>query len=221
MRTTIFFSLSLCFLLLDCVNSVPSHSDRKKAISAKLTPLLLGMQGSGGSEGHNLADQYDPNAIYFPNEEELNASLSMEEGLDSQKLLTPESLAKTTSDFTDLNKYVFLSPAEMDEEALAWKNGTPVPQRTLSANELETRYQEKKNLMNHFYAKALEEVPKLSSLQLSHLRGNSFLGVFAYSYLKDYFVSLPESEKQIIETNLQWLVSLRKAAIDEAVRRGK
>lgn len=76
-------------------------------------------------------------------------------------------------------------------------------------------------MMNHFYAKALEEVPKLSSLQLSHLRGNSFLGVFAYSYLKDYFVSLPESEKQIIETNLQWLVSLRKAAIDEAVRRGK
>ncbi|MCW7480728.1 hypothetical protein [Leptospira kanakyensis] len=34
-------------------------------------------------------------------------------------------------------------------------------------------------------------------------------------------MSLPESEKQIIETNLQWLVSLRKAAIDEAIRRGK
>lgn len=101
------------------------------------------------------------------------------------------------------------------------KNGTPLPERTLSVSEQEARYQDKKNLMNDFYAKALEEVPKLSSLQLSHLRGNSFLGVFAYSYLKDYLVSLPESEKQIIETNLQWLVSLRKAAIDEAAKRGK
>ncbi|MBM9590374.1 hypothetical protein JWG41_07955 [Leptospira sp. 201903075] len=179
------------------------------------------MQGSAGQEGHNITNVYDPNAIYYPSEEELTASLSLEEGLDAQKLLTPESLQKTTSDFTELNKYVFLSPAEMDEEALAWKNGTPLPLRTLSANEQETRYQDKKNLMNDFYSKALEEVPKLSSMQLSHLRGNAFLGVFAYSYLKDYFVSLPEREKQIIETNLHWLVSLRKAAIDEAVRRGK
>ncbi|TGL44769.1 hypothetical protein [Leptospira perdikensis] len=179
------------------------------------------MPSSGGQEGHNLTGVYDPNAIYFPNEEELNASLAMEEGLDAQKLLTPESLQKTTADFTELNKYVFLSPAEMDEEALAWKNGTSLPQRTLSLNEQEVRYQEKKNLMNDFYAKALEDIPKLSPIQLSHLRGNSFLGIFAHSYLKDYFVSLPESEKQIIDTNLHWLVSLRKAAIDEAVRRGK
>ncbi|PKA10258.1 hypothetical protein CH372_20365, partial [Leptospira meyeri] len=106
----------------------------------------------------------------------------------------------------------------MDEEALAWKNGTPLPQRTLSVNEQTARYQDKINLMNDFYSKALEEVPKLSTLQLSHLRGNSFLGVFAHSYLMDYFVNLPESEKKIIETNLQWLVSLRKAAIDEAIR---
>lgn len=145
----------------------------------------------------------------------------MEEGLDAQKLLTPESLQKTTSDFTKLNQYVFLSPTEIDEEALAWKNGTQLPQRTLSPSEQEARYQEKVKSMNDFYAKALEDVSKLSSKQLSHLRGNSFLGVVAHSYLMDYFANLPESEKQIIETNLQWLVALRKAAIDEAARRGR
>ncbi|XDD47044.1 hypothetical protein AB3N60_02860 [Leptospira sp. WS39.C2] len=75
--------------------------------------------------------------------------------------------------------------------------------------------------MNDFYAKALEDVPQLSSMQLSHLRSNSFLGVVAHSYLMDYFVNLPKQEKQMIETNLQWLVALRKAAIDEAVRRGR
>ncbi|PKA10291.1 hypothetical protein [Leptospira meyeri] len=63
MRTTILFSLSLCLLLLNCVNSIPNHSDRKKAISAKLTPLLLGMQGLAGQTGHNLTDPYVLNAI--------------------------------------------------------------------------------------------------------------------------------------------------------------
>ncbi|WP_239671466.1 hypothetical protein [Leptospira meyeri] len=111
MKIRIFILASLSFLFAYCANSIPNQSDRKKAISSKLTPLLLGMPSTGGLEGHNLTDQYDPNAIYFPNEEELNASLSMEESLDAQKLLTPESLAKTTADFTDLNKYVFLSPA--------------------------------------------------------------------------------------------------------------
>lgn len=179
------------------------------------------MYGSGGQMGHNQTSSYDPNSIYFPSEEELAASLSMEEGLDAQKLLTPESLQKTTSDFTKLNQYVFLSPTEIDEEALAWKNGNPQLPRTFSESEQAARYQEKIRTMNDFYAKALEDVPKLSSMQLSHLRGNSFLGVVAHSYLMDYFVNLPESEKQIIETNLQWLVALRKAAIDEAIRRGK
>lgn len=90
------------------------------------------MYGTGGKMGHNQTGSYDPNSIYFPSEEELAASLSMEEGLDAQKLLTPESLQKTTSDFTKLNQYVFLSPTEIDEEALAWKNGNPQLPRTLS-----------------------------------------------------------------------------------------
>ncbi|WP_241686935.1 hypothetical protein [Leptospira stimsonii] len=146
--------------------------------------------------------------------------MELEKNLESQELLTPEALQKTTADFSSLNKYVVLSPAEIDAEAQAWKNGTPLPPKTLTPAEQQARYEAKLNQMNSFYGSALTEVPKLSTLQLTNLRSNSFIGIFAYSYLQDYIAELPDQEKQIIEKNLAWLVSLRKAAIDEIATRG-
>lgn len=65
------------FLFAHSFDSIPDKSERKNAIYEKLTPLLLGMYGSGGQMGHNQTSSYDPNAIYFPSEEGLTASLSL------------------------------------------------------------------------------------------------------------------------------------------------
>ncbi|WP_235594593.1 hypothetical protein [Leptospira santarosai] len=146
--------------------------------------------------------------------------MELEKNLESQDLLTPEALQKTTSDFSSLNKYVVLSPTEIDAEAQAWKTGTPLPPKTLTQAELQARYEAKLNQMNSYYGSALTEVPELSTLQLANLRSNSFIGIFAHSYLQDYITELPDQEKQILEKNLAWLVSLRKAAIDEVAKRG-
>ncbi|EMO68677.1 hypothetical protein LEP1GSC132_0391 [Leptospira kirschneri str. 200803703] len=166
------------------------------------------------------SSNYDPNAKYLPSEEEIHITLELEKNLESQDLLTPEALQKTATDFSSLNKYVVLSPAQIDAEAIAWKNGTPLAPKTLTPEEQQARYESKLNQMNSYYGSSLTDVPKLSTLQLSNLRSNSFIGIFAHSYLQDYITELPEQEKQILEKNLAWLVSLRKAAIDEIAKRG-
>ncbi|ONF90891.1 hypothetical protein [Leptospira santarosai] len=201
--------------------SSPDPKARKKEITQKITPLLLGIRSPiDSNQPPTNSSSYDPNAKYLPSETEIQTSLELEKNLESQDLLTPGALQKTTSDFSSLNKYVVLSPTEIDAEAQAWKNGTPLPEKTLSSEELKARYEAKITQMNSYYGSALTEVPKLSTLQLNNLRSNSYIGVFAYSYLQEYFSDLPQQEKEIIEKNLNWLVNLRKAAIDEMAQRG-
>ncbi len=202
--------------------TAPDPRARKKELTQKLTPLLLGIRNpdSSNQTSPSNSNSYDPNAKYLPSDEEIHATLELEKNLESQDLLTPEALQKTTSDFSSLNKYVVLSPTEIDAEAQAWKTGTPLPPKTLTQAELQARYEAKLNQMNSYYGSALTEVPELSTLQLANLRSNSFIGIFAHSYLQDYITELPDQEKQILEKNLAWLVSLRKAAIDEVAKRG-
>ncbi|ALO25280.1 hypothetical protein [Leptospira borgpetersenii] len=187
-----------------------------------MTPLLLGIRNPNIANQGSIPDSapYDPNAKYLPSETEIQSSIEFERNLEDQQLLTPEALQKTTADFSSLNKYVSLTPAQMDAEAQAWANGTPLPDKTLTQEELKARYEAKITQMNSYYESALTDIPKLSTLQLNNLRSNSYIGVFAYSYLQDYFAELPQQEKEIIEKNLNWLVNLRKAAIDEMAQRG-
>lgn len=215
--------LTLFIFQLNCGDFTPPDPQaRKKELTQKLTPLLLGIRDPNSINQNTTPNPtpYDPNAKYLPSEEEIHTTLELEKNLESQDLLTPEALQKTTSDFSSLNKNVVLSPAQIDAEAIAWKNGTPLPPKTLTAEEQQARYESKLNQMNSYYGSALTEVPKLSTLQLANLRSNSFIGIFAYSYLQDYITELPDQEKQILEKNLAWLVSLRKAAIDEIAKRG-
>ncbi|WP_235594887.1 hypothetical protein [Leptospira santarosai] len=199
----------------------PDPKARKKEITQKIIPLLLGIRSPlDSNQPPTNSSSYDPNAKYLPSETEIQTSLELEKSLEDQDLLKPEALQKTTSDFSALNKYVVLSPTEIDAEAQAWKNGTPLPEKTLTSEELKARYEAKITQMNSYYGSALTEVPKLSTLQLANLRSNSFIGIFAYSYLQDYITELSDQEKQILEKNLAWLVSLRKAAIDEITKRG-
>ncbi|EMO58388.1 hypothetical protein LEP1GSC161_2753 [Leptospira santarosai str. CBC1416] len=201
--------------------SSPDPKARKKEITQKIAPLLLGIRSPiDSNQPPTNSNSYDPNAKYLPSETEIQTSLELEKSLEDQDLLKPEALQKTTSDFSALNKYVVLSPTEIDAEAQAWKNGTPLPEKTLTSEELKARYEAKITQMTSYYGSALTEIPKLSTLQLANLRSNSFIGIFAYSYLQDYITELPDQEKQILEKNLAWLVSLRKAAIDEIAKRG-
>ncbi|MBM9578915.1 hypothetical protein JWG45_17350 [Leptospira sp. 201903070] len=217
------FLFTLFLFQMNCGDfTAPDPRLRKKQLTQKLTPLLLGIRNpdSSNQNSPSNSNSYDPNAKYLPSDEEIHATLELEKNLESQELLTPEALQKTTSDFSSLNKYVVLSPSEIDAEAQAWKNGTPLPPKTLTPEEQQARYESKLNQMNSYYGSALTDVPKLSTLQLTNLRSNSFIGIFAYSYLQDYITELPDQEKQILEKNLAWLVSLRKAAIDEIAKRG-
>lgn len=213
---------ALVIFYLNCAEfASPDPTTRKRHLTQKVTPLLLGIQNPINSNlSTSDSTPYDPNAKYLPSEEEIHTTLELEKNLESQNLLTPEALQKTTSDFSSLNRYVVLSPTEIDAEASAWKNGTPLPPKRLTVEEQQARYEAKLNQMNSYYESALTDVPKLSTLQLVNLRSNSFIGIFAHSYLQDYIKELPNQEKQIIEKNLAWLVSLRKAAIDEIAKRG-
>ncbi|WP_205872828.1 hypothetical protein [Leptospira kmetyi] len=200
--------------------ATPDPKARKKEITQKITPLLLGIRNPSSNPSPSNSTPFDPNAKYLPSEVEIQTSIEFEKSLEEQDLLTPEALQKTTTDFSSLNKYVNLTPAQMDAEAQAWANGTPLPEKTLTPEELKARYEAKMAQMNTYYGSALTDIPKLSTLQLNNLRSNSYLGIFAYSYLQDYLAELPPQEKEIIEKNLNWLVSLRKAAIDEMAQRG-
>ncbi|MDI7230085.1 hypothetical protein QMM87_15655 [Leptospira santarosai] len=207
---------------LNCGEFVsPDPKARKREITQKITPLLLGIRNPiDSNQPPTNSSSYDPNAKYLPSETEIQTSIEFEKSLEDQDLLKPEALQKTTSDFSALNKYVVLSPTEIDAEAQAWKNGTPLPEKTLTSEELKARYEAKITQMNSYYGSALTDIPKLSTLQLNNLRSNSYIGVFAYSHLQEYFSDLPQQEKEIIEKNLNWLVNLRKAAIDEMAKRG-
>ncbi|EKS06765.1 hypothetical protein [Leptospira santarosai] len=120
------------------------------------------------------SSSYDPSAKYLPSETEIQTSLELEKSLEDQDLLKPEALQKTTSDFSALNKYVVLSPTEIDAEAQAWKNGTPLPEKTLTSEELKARYEAKITQMNAFYGNALSDIPKLSTLQLAKICESDF-----------------------------------------------
>lgn len=55
MKIRIQVIVSLSFLFAHCVDSIPDKSERKNAIYEKLTPMLLGMYGSGLEEWNTAA----------------------------------------------------------------------------------------------------------------------------------------------------------------------
>lgn len=118
----------------------PDPKARKREITQKITPLLLGIRNPiDSNQSPTNSSSYDPNAKYLPSETEIQTSIEFEKSLEDQDLLKPEALQKTSSDFSALNKYVVLSPTEIDTEAEAWKNGTPLPEKTLTTEELKAR----------------------------------------------------------------------------------
>lgn len=168
-----------------------------------------------------LVGEPNSKSKYAPSPQEVDASIYVLEALESQNLITPEAIQNSVADYAALNQFTPQTAAAIDSEATAWANGNPIPKKVLTQTELQVVIEQKTQKMNIFYQNALADIKTISDDKLDIVRTNSYIGVYAYSLIKDSLGGLSDSEKKLIQENLNWLIRLRKESIDELARRGR
>lgn len=197
------FSLSL--FVLQCNSAV--ELEKKIQIQQSMSLILVGESNSKSK--------------YAPSTQEVDASIYVLEALESQGLLNPEAIQNSVVDYAALNQYTPQTATAIDSEAEAWANGNPIPKKVLTQVELQEVIEQKTQKMNVFYQNALADIKTISDDKLEIVRTNSYIGVYAYSLIKDSLGGLSDPEKKLIQENLNWLIHLRKESIDESARRGR
>ncbi len=132
---------------------------------------------------------------------------------------TPNNLNQRAADLITAYHAVRRTPESLNEEIDNWAEERPAPPPPTSG-EIALILDQKRQIMEQYYSKVQGSVPNFTETELAGVRSHTGSALFSHMLLKPYLDAKAGQSIGIVNRNFELMQSLRKAVIDEQVKRG-
>jgi hypothetical protein len=132
---------------------------------------------------------------------------------------SPANLRERAADLVIVYRAVRRTPESLDAEADNWAEERTAPPPPTNA-EIDLILTQKGQVMEQYYAVVLDSIPTFIDSDLEGVRSHTSSALFSHAILKPYLDLQAGECIGIVNRNFELMLSLRKAVIDEQVKRG-